>query len=98
MEISIKGVLNANKYELSKLAFSLNQRAVQEAFAKVGILIENENDLKILARLHEEGGDVAGKFKDYSGKPIYFDFEEVLANTEMNDGDQEKIKQLNLIW
>lgn len=98
MEISVKKVLSANPYELSKLAFALNKAAVQDAFARVGILVESESDLKQLARLHATGGDEAGEFKNNNGESIYFDFQDVLANVEMSEDGSELIKELNLNW
>lgn len=98
MEIVVNKLISADKYELAKFAWAVNQRAVQEAFARYGILIEDENDLKVLARLHDEKGDVAGIFKNKNGDSIPFNFEEILADVQMNDDDEDKVKHLNLNW
>lgn len=98
MEISVKKLLNANPYELAKLAFCLNKESVQEAFARVGILVEDKSDLKALALLNQRGGDKKGDFKNLKGEPIYFDFEEILGNVEMSEGDQKRCHDLDLNW
>lgn len=98
MEISVKKLSEANVYELSKLAFLLNRQSVQEEFAKIGIYINDGSELKWLAELHRTGGDTSGELKDIKGNPIFFDFEQVLGNVNIDGSHKEMVKDINLNW
>ena len=98
MVINIKKVVDADISELLKLAYSLDAKAVQDAFAKVGISVENEIDIEALARLHQTGGDVAGTLKDKLGRPIKFDVEKILSSAESHFGNNFQQKQFQLKW
>ena len=51
-----------------------------ELFRRIGILVENEADVKALVDLHRKNGDVSGEIKTPSGTRIRFNFLEVLKS------------------
>ena len=98
MEISVKGLASANLYDLLKFAFHVSKSEVQNSFARAGILVENEADLKALADLHDRGADKAGEFKNLKGEPIYFDVEDILVHTEIPEEDKQRHESVTYNW
>ena len=99
MEINVKKLIaNADIYELLKLAYSLDKDAVKRAFLKHDVVVNNHKDLRTLATLHENGGDVAGVLKTKFGRRLYFNVEKVLMSAESSFADQFHSKKLNLNW
>jgi hypothetical protein len=99
MEINVKKlVTNESTHELLKLAYILDKDAVKKAFRNVGFIVNNDKDLRTLATLHDNGGDVAGVLKNKYGRRLYFDVEQILMNTKSSFADKFHSKKLNLNW
>ena len=99
MEINVKKlVTNADVFELLKLGWALDKAAVKKEFEIHGVFVYSHKDLKTLATLHENGGDVAGVLKNKFGQAIYFDVEQILLNTKSEFTGKFQTKKLNLNW
>lgn len=66
---------NAKKSTFRKADFE----AIKKGFERINIVIENEEELKMLQRLAEAGGDKAGVLVDDNKNPIHFDYYEVVC-------------------
>ena len=64
MTISKQGVANGDPFELIKLSYALNKKKFTEAFDKVKIKINSEEDLRGLADMAIAKLDVSGAIKD----------------------------------
>lgn len=99
MEINVhKLIKNADVHELLKLAYSLDKDAVKKSFSVYGVVLNNDKDLKDLATLHENGGDVAGALTNRFGDRVFFNVEQVLLSTKSSFTDKFHTKKLNLNW
>jgi hypothetical protein len=65
---------------LLKFGWTVNRQALIDVFAKNGIDIEEEKDLKDLADLHNTGKDKNGTVKGKDGSPMFFDVVAILAS------------------
>jgi hypothetical protein len=98
MKINVnKIVLDADIFEILKLAYSIDPEAVKKSFQEHGIALDEEN-IELIATLHKNGDDVKGILLDSNDNPIYFNVEEILANTTSNFNDKFVEKELDLQW
>lgn len=93
MTISKQGVANGDPFELIKLAFALNKEKLKEAFDKVKIKVETNEDLKLLSDFVKSKLDVSGKLKD-GDKVIMFDTMRILDGMgDYSEQEKESVKQ-----
>jgi hypothetical protein len=70
-----------------EFSWQMHPEKVKEAFKKTGVEVIDKEDMYSLLDLHRTGGDIEGDLKTPSGKPVHFDFVEVLKGIEW---DQDK--------
>lgn len=73
MEISKSGLQSGNPLELLKMSWLLNSKKLQDAFSKVQVQINNEDDLIALFEIAKNKLDVSGQIKDANDNPLMFD-------------------------
>lgn len=53
--------------------------AIKKSFKQININVNNEEELKMLQRLADAGGDKAGILVDDNKTPIHFDYYEIVC-------------------
>ena len=77
-KISLKALHNGDIDAWINFAWHYSQARFKEAFAKVGVLVEDESDLDSISNLHKNREDVNGKLVTPSGKNIRFNALDVI--------------------
>lgn len=96
--IDIEKVRQHDMEELLKLAFQLDAKAVTESFARAGVKVQNYNDIALVARLHNTGGDESGALLNRFGNKIIFSVKRTLEGAKSDFEGNFRQKQLNLKW
>jgi hypothetical protein len=71
-EISIRDLQNGNIESWVDFSQWYSFERVQRQFEKIGIVIDDREDLDAIVRLHNTGGDIAGDLKNAEGQSIRF--------------------------
>lgn len=91
MTISKSGLQSGNPLELLKFAWLINEQKLKDAFLKVRVGIDTDDDLIDLAKLSISKADVNGLIKDENQNPIMFDVVRIVSNLS-GYTEEEKIK------
>lgn len=94
--ISKSGVKSNNPPDIIRLAFSLSPENLKKEFQKLGVEINNEEDVKNLIILNEKGFDKKGMVEK-DGRKIIFDTLRVIENVHYSKEDFNKIKSISFI-
>lgn len=98
MTISKSGLQSGNPLELLKFAWLLNEQKLKDAFLKVRVGIDVDDDLIDLAKLHANKADVNGAIKDENNNPIMFDVIRVVTSLDgYTKQEKEKAKSFNYV-
>ena len=89
--IDIKSLQLGNVDSWADFAWHYSPERFSRAFAKYGILVEDENDITQLINMHQRKGDINGDFKDKNGNSVVFNFMDVI--TKEIDVDKSELKK-----
>lgn len=81
--ISAKLILEKDILENLRYAYAINPIGLQNKFAKLGIIINTEEDLIPIANLHATGASKTG-FSGSNSQVYAFDAEEILRSVKLN--------------
>jgi hypothetical protein len=96
MEISKQGLLDENPIDWINLSFQLNPEKLQDAFSKIGLRLETNEDLVSLSEIIKNKYDIEGKLK-INDNPAIFDSMNIIKSIEWTESEKEKAKTLNYI-
>lgn len=98
--ISKKGLKENDPLEWLKLSFAINPSKLEEEFAKVGILVQTEEDLPVLAKIVESKADTQGLLRSEDGtdRPLVFDTMRIIqSGIKYSPEEKDSIKSLTFI-
>ncbi len=95
--ISISKLKSNDLLEHLRFLWFADRKALQNAFAKRGVLIDSEKDLISLRDFNKKGDDVRGSFKNRKGEKVVFNVRDVVDNEiqvrhHVLDSNQYKMK------
>lgn len=84
MIVSKSKIKSGDLLETLKFVFLLDEQSFKKSFEKFGFSVNTEDDLKMLAALHESGKDKSGAVK-VNGNPIYFDVKSIVHGINISN-------------
>lgn len=98
MTISKSGLQSGNPLELLKFAWLLNEQKLKDAFLKVRVGIDTDDDLIDLAKLSVNKADIRGLIKDENNNPIMFDVVRIVSGLSgYTQQEKQNAKSFNYI-
>lgn len=81
-------------YNVALLSFASNPKEFETKLNDLGIEFDENpyEDIKVLVRLNELGGDINGMLKNKNGKQIKFDFKEFIKEIQIDESNNNPIK------
>jgi len=88
--IDVKSLQLGNIDSWADFVWHYSPERIMNAFAKVGIAVDDESDITELVNLHKRGGDVNGELKDKNNNPIVFNVLKVMQSIDVDKAELKR--------